>query len=43
VRGSGVLPVDGVSAVHDARADQQHVVAGLAGEAAQRRGIMALE
>ena len=38
VRGAGVLPVDGVPAVHDPRAGQQHVVAGLAGEPAQRRG-----
>jgi hypothetical protein len=38
VRGAGVLPVDRVPAVHDPRADQQHVVAGLAGEPAQRRG-----
>ncbi len=38
VRGPGVLPVDGVPAVHDPRADQQHIVAGLAGEPAQRRG-----
>jgi hypothetical protein len=38
VRGPGVLPVDGVAAVHDPRASQQHVVAGLAGEPAQRRG-----
>ena len=38
MRGPGVLPVDGVPAVHDPRADQQHVIAGLAGEPAQRRG-----
>ena len=38
MRGAGVLPVDGVPAVHDPRADQQQVVAGPAGEPAQRRG-----
>ena len=38
VRGAGVLPVDRVPAVHDPGADQQHVVAGLTGEPAQRRG-----
>ena len=34
---SGVLPVDGVAAVHDPRAGQQHIVARPAGEPAQRR------
>jgi hypothetical protein len=38
VRGPGVLPVDGVPAVHDPGADQQHIVARLAGEPTQRRG-----
>jgi hypothetical protein len=39
VRGAGVLPVDGVPAVHYPGADQQHVirgVSGIGGEATQR-------
>jgi len=37
VRGPGVLPVDGVAAVRDPRAGQQHVITRLAGKPSQRR------
>jgi len=38
VRGSRVLPVDGIPAVHDPRAGEQHVITGLSGKLAQRGG-----
>ena len=37
MRGAGVLPVDGVAPVGDARADQQHVGRGRPGQFAERR------
>src|ERR1039457_1470165 len=36
VRAPGVLPVDRVPAVHDPRADEEHVAAGLFGQLAER-------
>ena len=36
VRGPGVLPVDGVAAVHDPQAHKQHVIGGIGGKPAQR-------